>query len=564
VNRFVAELAPARESEARGEYRAAEQQFREVLRRYPQLIEAHIALAELLASQERFAEAVACLCEAIRMRPRASQPRLALAELYRGSGKFQEAIACLTDYLALEPDDAEALYLAGFSHLGAGQVSRGVDSLRETLRLDPQHVQARLRLGQALHVLRQSEASEKAFRQLLRQEPEHGRAWLGLGQVLMRAGDVAQARDCFFRAIQINPALPDVSTALVRSHRYTERDREEVDTLVGLASRAASWPDVSADYNFALGKVMDDLGNYDEAFRYYAQGNRLAQKTKPSFDGGKLSSVVGAIIETFSTEFFEARSDFGHESETPVFVVGMMRSGSTLVEQILASHPDVFGADELPYVDDLAETISGQLGSRYPKCAARMRRAQSAELGAQYVSRVRALNAEAGRIVDKMPGNLFHLGFIATLFPNATIIHCHREPMDVALSIFFQQFENGHEWSYSLDEIATFYRQYHRVMRHWRKTLPTRIFHLSYEELIVNQESLTRALVDHCNLPWDDACLDFSRTERLVGSASNWQVRQPMYKSSVARWKNYERHLQELALGLRDVCGSTSGGPFHE
>ena len=563
-NRFTAALAPARERELRGEYRAAEQEYREVLNRYPHLIEAYVALARLLDRAERFGEAVACLCEAIRIRPKASQPRLALAELYRGSGKFGEAIACLSDYLVLEPMNVAANYLLGFSYLGDRQITRGIECLKATLRLDSTHAQSWLRLGQAQHVLRHGDASQDAFRQLLRLEPEHGSAWLGLGQVLMRAGDVSQARECFAKAIRIDPTLPDVSTALARSHRYTDQDEEQVALLVGLARQATAWPAVAADYNFAVGKIMDDLHRYDEAFDYYKTGNRLARKVKPRFDGTRFAGVVERIVDTFSAEFFATHRFFGHETETPVFVVGMMRSGSTLVEQILASHPDVFGGDELPYIDELAETLAKSLDSRYPACVSQLQQQRAVELGAQYLRRIRTLNTDATRIVDKMPGNLFHLGFIATLFPNATIVHCQREPMDVALSIYFQQFENGHEWSYSLGEIAAFYRGYHVIMTHWRNVLPLKIFDVPYEELIVNQEAITRALVDHCKLPWNDACLDHAQTSRLVGSASNWQVRQPLYRSSLARWKNYERHLGELREGLGNMLSPSDGVPADE
>ena len=555
-NRYTAALQPAFSAVAEGDYTTAEQQFRDVLHRFPQLIDGYVGLAALLEHKERQGEAAACLREAIRIRPKAQRPRIALAQLYRDSGKFSEAVACLEDYLVYEPNDVDARYLLGFSHLGLNQVRQGVEQFRAVLRTDAGHVEALLRLGQALHVLREAAGAERAFRQLVALEPEHGYAWLGLGHVLMRKGDIAQARECFFRAIRIDPTLPDVSTALARSHRYTETDHEEVDFLAKLASRSVVWPDVRADYNFALGKIMDDLHRYDEAFEHYALGNCLAKERKPAFDGVKLVKVVGDIIDTFSSAFFTTHENFGHTTDAPVFVIGMMRSGSTLVEQILASHPDVFGGDELPYIDELAETLSKRLGSSYPKCMAHLQPQTSVELGGEYLRRVRLLHSEAPRIVDKMPGNLFHLGFITCLIPNATIVHCQRDPMDVALSIYFQQFENGHEWAYTFREIALFYHQYQRMMDHWREVLPLSIFDVRYEELIGDQESLTRKLVEHCQLPWSDACLDHTNTERLVGSASNWQVRQPLYKRSLARWKNYEPHLGELKLALGEIASS--------
>ena len=550
--RRMAALNPAKAALAQGDTVLAERLFGEVLERHPRMTEAHGALAELLIQCQRLAEAEQVLRHAIDLCSDTMQLRMQLGGMYRRFGKVQQAIRCFSECVALDADHVEARFQLGFAHLGALQVERGVEHLEATLRLDPAHTEAQLRLGQALHVLRRSDEAESTLRELLRNDPANASGWQGLGQVLMRKGEMAEAHSCFAQVLKLNPALPDASTALARSRRYTDADAEEVDELTRLAEESSRWPAVRADYQFALGKIMDDLGRYDEAFAYYSEGNKLARSQRQPFDMRSLTQVVDRMIDTFSQAFYKHRPEHGDPSTLPVFVVGMERSGTTLVEQILASHPAVFGADELSNITELAKSVKSKTGAdvSYPRCAVDIGRQLSRSLGAEYVSQIRELSADAERVVDKMPGNIFHLGLIALILPNAKIVHCRREPLDVALSIFFQQFENGHEWAYSLEEIAAYYKQYDRVARHWQSALPMSTCEVSYERLVGNQEQVSRELIEYCGLPWDDACLSYHETDRLVGSASNWQVRQPIYKHSVSRWRNYEPHLGALAREL--------------
>jgi len=558
TGRHVAALEPGLQAQARGDLHEAEASFKQVIERHPQLVDAHVALATLLARQERLLEAESWLKKAIELRPNVVAPRLVLAELYRSFARPRQAVDTMMDCIDRFRHDAEAHYQLGFAQLAVGDLEQGAENLKHALRLNADHIDARLRLGQALHVRKDARGAESAFRELLRRQPDHGRAWLGLGQVLMRAGNVKEARECFLRAMTLNPTLPDLSTAVARSKRYTQDDAEEVERLIELSAESRRWPDVRADYRFALGKVMDDLKRYDEAFEYYAEGNRLAREQRNRFDLEQLTLVVDRIMQTFSVEYFADHDSIGDPSAVPVFVVGMQRSGTTLAEQILASHPAVFGADELPYIDDLSHQLAGLLRAdvSYPRCASLLTAEVARELAGEYLSRIREISADAQRIVDKMPGNLFHAGFIASLFPNAKIVHCRRDPLDVSLSIFFQQFESGHEWAYSLEEIAAYYCEYQRAVSHWRKVLPIQIFELEYENLIANQESVTRELIDYCGLPWDAQCLEYFQTRRQVGSASNWQVRQPIYTRSVARWKHYEPYLQVLKSRLEPVLST--------
>ena len=243
-------------------------------------------------------------------------------------------------------------------------------------------------------------------------------------------------------------------------------------------------------------------------------------------------------------------------SEVPVFIVGMPRSGTSLIEQILASHPQAAGAGELPEVPRFADAMRGVLGAEigYPQCAAELDAGSIESFAQSYLQRLRETDSNAVRVSDKMPANCWHLGLIAVALPNARVIHCQRDPMDTALSIFFRRFTRGHPYAYALADIAAELRGYESMMAHWREQLPLRMLELSYEDLVDNLESGTRALLDFLDLPFDERCLRFHDTERLVHTASAWQVRQPLYSSAVGRWRHYAEQLEPLRRALAQVA----------
>jgi hypothetical protein len=257
-------------------------------------------------------------------------------------------------------------------------------------------------------------------------------------------------------------------------------------------------------------------------------------------------------LDVFTPAYFEEHAGLGAPSERPVFIVGMPRSGTTLVEQILASHPQVYGADELTTIFDIVCALEQRSAGNaaYPDNIAALD-ASALHWGArQYLDHLQTIDSQAARVTDKMPTNFFHLGLIAVMLPGARIIHCRRDAMDVCLSNFVQMFAEGHYYSYDLSDTAIYYRGYEQVMSHWREVLPTRIFDVQYEELVEDPERISRALVDYIGLDWDERCLAFHQTERAVRTASNWQVRQPIYKTARKRWRNYEKYLTELKTDL--------------
>jgi len=298
---------------------------------------------------------------------------------------------------------------------------------------------------------------------------------------------------------------------------------------------------------FELGRLHDKLGSFDEAFESFSKGNLLAGF---NFDSEKHTKKIDCRIAAFLPEVMGKLTRAFNRSERPVFIVGMPRSGTTLVEQIVAGHSEVFGAGELRFLPDLVHSLPSTV---YPVDIETITREVLDGLAKQYLDRLDELDQIATRVTDKMPRNFLDLGLIALLFPGARIIHCIRDPLDTCLSIFFQDFTSTHDYSSDLASIGYYYKEYQRLMLHWQTVIDIPIFEVRYEELVDQQEQISREMIEFCGLSWDAHCLEFHQQKRTVATASYDQVRRPIYRSSLARWKNYETYLEPLkeALGMR-------------
>jgi hypothetical protein len=307
------------------------------------------------------------------------------------------------------------------------------------------------------------------------------------------------------------------------------------------------------ELRFAADKLYDELGEYQKAFLHYSRGNGIvATGTHEQ----ALAAEFQAIMDTFDAPGYRSWPRASNRSRKPVFIVGMPRSGTTLVEQILSSHPLVYGAGELPYIRNLCTTMHELTGTgmHYPACMAAITRSGLDKLADRYLHQVEVLSPEAVRITDKMPHNFMHLGLISLLFPEAAIIHVKRNPLDTCLSCFFQYFSSGHEYSYDLKNLGNHYRQYRLLMERWKNMLNLPIFELEYEDLIANPEAVSRKLIEFCGLPWDDNCLAHHKEDQIARTASYAQVRKPIYNSSCERWKNYAPFMGPLIDALGDAA----------
>ena len=390
------------------------------------------------------------------------------------------------------------------------------------------------------------------YEKALKINRDHPLARKGLASALMGLGRMDEAAACLNETIARRMNVAAAYVSLVNTRKFSTEAPELRGILNELGNPTVSDEEAS-DLHLAAGKVLNDLARYDEAMEHFLKAKSLKAH---EFDIDSYRKRVDSIIQLFDAGFLAAKAGYGNPSEAPVFVLGMPRSGTTLTEQICSSHPDVHGAGELTKLGRMAASIGLKLepGRIFGEPVRSMTIQQSQSLAEEYLSNLRLYSSTAPRIIDKMPHNFELIGLIAILFPNARFIHCRRDAIDNCLSCFFSNLQEGHSYSYDLSTLGLAYREYDRLMRHWQTVFPGRIFENRYEDLISDQEGQSRRLIDHLGLTWDDACLRFFDKAGSVRTISRWQVRQPIYKSSVKRWKNYESKIQPLIEALGDLA----------
>jgi tetratricopeptide (TPR) repeat protein len=539
-NLAAVELALDRLDEAEAHCRAA-------LQLNPKLGDACANLGAVLVRQGRLEEAE----EAFR---RARQ----LAGSEGRQGILGGVVAHLREVVRNDPANAQMHQDLGIALLGAGRPEEAVAALQESIRLRPGAVVAHTNLGAAYCALDQLDAGRHCFEEALRLDPTHAPAHSNLGAALSFQGRIPEALAQLQETLRLDPnhaqTFFHLSELVASGHyRFTENELRRMRELAAGTDLPAN---DRCQLHFALAQTLDRSGDYEEAFVHARQANALRQDIDRTagirFDPAAHRAHVDRLIAAFTPEYFERVRGFGVASELPIFVVGMMRSGTTLTEQILASHPQVHGAGELRDLGNLVGSLSRRLGrgEDYPQCLAHLDVKTTQAVAEEYLQARKLDGGGAARVVDKMPLNYLGLGIIATLFPHARIVHCLRDPIDTCLSCYFRNFVATMPFSLDLGHLGAYYREYRRLMEHWRKVLPVPIFELQYEDLTAGPEAVSRRLVECCGLPWDERCLRFHETQRTVKTASMLQVRKPMYRSAVGRWRRYEKQLQPLIEAL--------------
>ena len=511
----------------------------------PDSADVHNNLAAALLDLGSYEEAAASLSRAIAIQPDFPVAHNNLGNALRHLGRVEEALASYEKALKLAPEYADAHNNLGITFHGIGWLRQAIKSFGNALEVAPGFAIAHNNLGNALRELGKVDEAVKCFENAVQIAPQFVEAHNNLGNALSDLGQRDQAAASFRKALELKPDFAGVHRNLSLITDYEQGDAQ-IELMLGLLERDDLPDEDRMQLCFALGKAHEDLGEQDKAFEFLARANRIAKEASGysiAEDADAFSQIISWFPPQVST--IDVPADV---TTTPIFIVGMPRSGTTLVEQILASHSLVHGAGELSLLErSIGVGADGDLESPVTKLAA---------IRETYLNALAEIGAAAPHVTDKMPLNFRWIGFICTAMPEARIVHIERDPRATCWSIFKHHFPSqGHGFANDLQDLAAFYKLYQQMMVFWRKRFPDRIYDLSYEALTENQEDETRRLLEHLGLPWEDGCLDFHKTERAVQTSSASQVREGMYQGSSEAWRKYEEHLQPLLQAFEDTAG---------
>jgi predicted Zn-dependent protease len=522
-------LAEAAAALANERLSAAEEMLGRTLARSPEDVTALRMRAEVASAREDFIQAEALLKECLRLAPGYSRARLDLVQVLRKRMQGEPMLPLLERLLAI----------------------------------DPKNLRYRTLQAAAYSLLGRSERAIEILEALVREFPRDEVVWLNYGHTLRTAGRQREAIEAYRKCSEFKPGFGDAWMALanLKTFRFTESD---VAAMREQLAREEMFADDRAQFEFSLGKALEDAGDFAASFQHYARGNER-RRAMVHYRGESVAHFAQRTRALYTAEFFSARSGWGCPSQDPIFIVGLPRAGSTLLEQILASHSQIEGTRELTDVLQFAL----QLGDReeepgkaavYPQSVARLTCSEVAALGECYLAQTRAHRLLGrARFVDKMGSNFLHLGLIQLILPNARIIDARRYALGCCFANFKQHFQRGLWFSYSLEDLGHYYREYAGLMTHFEAALPGRIYRVCYEDVVRDLEGEVRRLLDHLGLPFEEQCLRFHETRRTVATVSSEQVRQPLYADGLVQWRNFEPWLGPLKEALGDLAGAACG-----
>jgi tetratricopeptide (TPR) repeat protein len=509
-----------------------------------------------LGDLRRFAEAAECHRRAVAIDPKLAAGHNNLGLALKELGLFAEAEESYRRALALNPDFAETLNNLGNVLRTQGRLEEAVAAYRHAVAIKPDYADAHNNLGNALRDGQHYEQAIQSYRRALDLAPGLAKAHCNFGKLLQEIGYTAAAHGAFAQAIDCDATLVEAYFNLVDTAAGLPENRH-IAQLEALALKgdALSIEDRMA-LRFTLARAYERLERYDESFEELSEAKRL-RRGQIEFEGSAERERIDELKRVFTRQLVASKSNSGSPSELPIFVLGFPRSGTTLTEQILASHPAVYGAGELGILARIANGLhsSAHPDPGFPACLPMLPPAELRRAGEDYVRQLQAHAPAATRITDKLPENYHFPGLIHLILPKAKILHVMRDPLDTCLSCFQEKFHAGIAYANELHELGDYYRCYAALMDHWRLVLPAgSMLEVRYEDLVEDLEGEARRMLDYCGLPWDDRCLYFHKTERPVKTASLVQVRRPLYRSSVGRWRRYERHLGPLMEALGPVA----------
>ncbi|MFK5947366.1 MAG: sulfotransferase [Methylococcales bacterium] len=588
----VCELEPTN-SEARmmigviqaegGELSSAGKNLRLALELDPEYADAFYYLASVLQALGQTVEALTCAKRAVELDPEFSDARNLLAVLEQSSlevghhqakkhkqdtlsvisqqninqanvllqqGKLDDAVKCYETVIQQQPNLAIIWFMLGRTRGQQTQYTEAERCCREAIRLDSELVEAHLLLASFL--LMQGKTSEacKHSDMALQLAPTDINAISLAANIAKHMGQPEKSYELLAPLLKKGVMHINISLAFAMIASDLDKEKQAIDLIENIirSDHTLSVPGKS-NLHFNLGILYDSIKHYDQAYFHYDQGNKLKSMR---FDRKQHEQMIDRQIAAYSPELLSGLPRSSLSSQRPIFIVGMVRSGTSLVEQILSSHPGIFGGGELADIYQYSNALPGIVGSdiSYPECISQLSQQHVDSLSQRYLDRLKQISPDASRVTDKLPGNFMYLGLIELLFPDAHVIHCTRDPADTCLSAYFQDFSSNHPYAYDLENLGAYYQGYLKLMSHWRKVLNIPLLEVNYEDLIDNQEQVSRSLVEFCGLDWDERCLQFHENDRFVRTASYDQVNRPLYKQSVARWKNYEKHIEPLLTAL--------------
>jgi tetratricopeptide (TPR) repeat protein len=513
---FLRTLKKSGDLIASGRPDRAQAELEALLRLNPERHEIHNLLGVAAVARERTSEALPHFEKAVALAPNSVAYLNNLGRAYVKLGRLELAVPAILRLLKLSPDHEAALYTIAELFQKMGKAARSLPYLEAYLARHPDHAGLIAARASILESIGESEEAANVYERLKHDPKYRVHALFRLSQLRRHRAGTA--------------LLGEFEEALAAA--TADKDRKLLHS--------------------GLGKILEDLGEYDAAFPHYGQANAL-EATR--FDTDSHNRRLEWLKVIFTPQFFAARQDYGSASDLPVFVVGMPRSGTTLTEQIIASHPQADGAGELRRLRSMARTLGyNETGELFPDAMRAMTAEQSRILADNYLALLRFYSRSAERIVDKMPFNYEMLGLASLIFPKARIVHCRRDALDTCFSIYVNRFTDFHSYANSLDVLGRYYRSYAALMDHWREVLPRPMHEMEYEATTAEPEPRIRALIGFLGLPWDDACLAHNKAKTTVTTLSSWQVRQPLYRTSVKRWKRFEKHLAPLIDALGDLA----------
>jgi tetratricopeptide (TPR) repeat protein len=543
------------------------------------------ALGRALAEAGHGAESDQTMAEAIKLNPQ--KAAMVRAEEAQQDGRIEDAEKILREILAKDPDNAKALRMLGnialemnrhkaarrllsravelqpsFApgwndlanlHMKTDHYEEALEAVARAIELDPKLAFAYVTRGNILTRAQRHEESLEAYRDALEINSVNVGALSGMGHVLKTIGRQEEAIDSYRACIQAHPHFGEAYWSLANLKTF-EFDAGEVEVMERMVEHKELPDEPRVNFYLSLGKHYENEKNYDRAFEHYRKGNEL-RRTHEIYDPVQTQVVHDRIIKVFNREFLEEREGWGDPDPAPILIVGLPRSGATLIEQILSSHSMVEGTMELPDLSRIIVDLNALAPPRveYPEAAQGIDEQLAAKLGATYLNSTMRYRTGSPYFIDKMPNNFPTIGLLQIILPNAKVINARRHPLDSCLGSYKQLFFKGQSFTYDQFELGHYYLQYQRIMDHWHEVLPGKVLDIHYEEMVADQENQTRRILEHCGLPWEDQCLRFYETERAINTASSEQVRQPIYTKAVHFWRNYESHLGELIETLEPL-----------